>query len=644
MNTSQVEIANVEEYFAQHERKEILRVFTCGSVDDGKSTLIGRLLFDSHLIYEDQLSAVTAESARRGNVDGGFDPSLFTDGLKAEREQGITIDVAYRYFSTASRKFIVADTPGHEQYTRNMATGASNCELAIILVDARNGVTVQTRRHSFIVSLLGIRHVLVAVNKMDQVDYSQARFNEIVNDFTGFAARLELRDINFIPISALDGDNVVNSSENMPWHRGGTLMHYLEHVVIATDRNLIDFRLPVQYVSRPEGGNRGYCGSVASGVVRRGDEIMVLPSRRRSRVKSIVTYDGGLEEAFAPNAVTIVLDDQVDIARGDVLVHPGNLPRMSETLDAMIVWMDEKPLVPGKRYELKHMSKKVGGAVSSIRYRIDVDTFHRQKASELALNEIGRCTLSLNEAIAFDPYRANRATGAFILVDRLSNATVGAGMVIDRSRVQEWTEHWETAPSSPALRSETSHVSSEERAARFGQRPATILLTGRSGAGKTTIAYALERRLFDMGHAANVLDGQNLRLGISRDLGFTATERSEALRRAAEMARVINEAGLICVCAFVSPSEDIRLRMRGLIGDQRMLLVHLSAPLEVCRERDEDGLYALADSGEITDFPGVTAPYEAPASADLVLPTHEISAEESVDRLIAFLKTRGVLG
>ncbi len=644
MKSSQMEIGDIKEYLAQHERKEILRVFTCGSVDDGKSTLIGRLLFDSHLLYEDQLSAVTEESARRGNLDGGFDPSLLTDGLKAEREQGITIDVAYRYFSTASRKFIVADTPGHEQYTRNMATGASNCDLAIILVDASNGVTVQTRRHSFIVSLLGIRHVLVAVNKMDLVDYSEARFNQIVNDFTGFAARLELRDINFIPISALDGGNVVNLSENMPWHRGGTLMHYLEHVVVATDRNLIDFRLPVQYVTRPEAGDRGYCGSVASGVVRRGDEIMVLPSRRRSRVKSILTYDGELEEAFPPNAVNIVLEDQLDVARGDVLVHPGNLPRLGETVDAMIVWMDENPMVQGKRYELKHMSKTVSGAVSSIRYRIDVNTFHRQNTSELALNEIGRCTLSLSEAIAVDPYRTNRVTGSFILVDRLSNATVGAGMVIDRSRVQEWTEHWDTSPSSEALQSELSRVSSEERAARFGQRPATVLLTGLSGAGKTTIAYALERRLFDMGHAANVLDGQNLRLGISRDLGFTRTERSEALRRAAELARVINDAGLICVCAFVSPSEEIRTRMRGVIGEQRMILVHLSAPLEVCRERDEDGLYALADAGEFTDFPGVTATYEAPASPDLVLPTHEISVEESVDRLIAFLKSRGMLG
>ena len=644
MNILQIESADIDEYLEEQERKEILRVFTCGSVDDGKSTLIGRLLFDSRLLYEDQLSAATAESSRRGSIDGGFDPSLLTDGLKAEREQGITIDVAYRYFSTAARKFIVADTPGHEQYTRNMATGASNCDLAIILVDAGNGVTVQTRRHSFIVSLLGIRHVLVAVNKMDLVDYSQARFDRIVTDFTGFAARLELRDINFIPVSALDGDNVVNPSEYMPWYRGGTLMHYLEHVVVATDRNLIDFRLPVQYVSRLTGGERGYCGSVASGVVRRGDEIMVLPSRRRSRVKTIVTYDGELEEAFAPNAVTVVLQDQVDVARGDVLVHPGNLPRMGETVDAMIVWMDEKPLVPGRRYELKHMSKTVGGAVSSLRYRIDVNTFRRQKASELALNEIGRCTLSLSEAIAVDPYRSNRATGSFILVDRLSNATVGAGMVIDRSRVQEWTEHWDTAPSSAALHGETSRVGSEERAARFGQRPVTLLLTGLSGAGKTSVAYALERRLFDTGYAANVLDGQNLRLSISRDLGFTRAERSEALRRAAEMARVVNDAGLICLCAFVAPSEDIRQRMRGVIGAERMLLVHLSAPLEICRQRDQDGLYVLADAGEITDFPGVNAGYEAPASADLVLPTHEITVEESVERLMTLLKSRGVLG
>ena len=357
-----------------------------------------------------------------------------------------------------------------------------------------------------------------------------------------------------------------------------------------------------------------------------------------------MTYDGELNEAFAPNAVTVMLRDQVDVARGDVLVHPGNLPRMGETLDAMVVWMDEKPLVPGKRYQLKHMSKTVTGAVSSLHYRIDVNTFHRQKASELALNEIGRCTLSLSEAIAVDPYRTNRATGSFILVDRLSNATVGAGMAIDRSRVQEWTEHWDTAPSSTALHGETSRVGSEERAARFGQRPATILLTGLSGAGKTTVAYALERRLFDTGYAASVLDGQNLRLSISRDLGFTRAERSEALRRAAEMARVINDAGLICVCAFVAPSEEIRQRMRGVIGAERMLLVHLSAPLDICRKRDQDGLYALADAGEITDFPGVNAGYEPPAAADLVLPTHEITVEESVERLMTLLKSCGVLG
>jgi bifunctional enzyme CysN/CysC len=633
---------DIDAYLAQHERKELLRFLTCGSVDDGKSTLIGRLFYDAKLIYEDTLKSLEKDSASVGTTGGGFDPALFTDGLRAEREQGITIDVAYRYFSTAKRKFIIADTPGHEQYTRNMATGASTCDLAIILVDARHGVVTQTRRHTFIVSLLGIKHVLVAVNKMDLVDFSEEVYERIRDDYRDFAARLDLPDLHFMPISALHGDNIVDASDRLPWYSGPTLMSFLDSVYIGSDRNLQDFRFPVQFVNRPHLDFRGFCGTVASGIVRQGDEVMALPSRRTSRVKSIVTFDGELEEAFSPLSVTLTLEDEIDVSRGDVLVRPGNVPRMEQRFEAMVVWMHDERLVPGKTYLFKQTSKSVTGTVSTLRYQVDVNSLHRKDSPTLELNEIGRCQVSLSEPICFDGYRRNRATGSFIIVDRITNATLAAGMIVDRATGDERRDHWDDVPEVGETEESISQVTAEERQARFGQVPATLLFTGLTGSGKTQIAYAVERRLFEMGRSATVLDGQHMRRGISRDLGFTAEERSENLRRSAEVARVVNNAGLICLAAFVAPSEQVRQRAAEVIGNERFLVVHLSAPVEVCRERDGAGQYERADSGEIANFPGVSAPYEVPSAPDLVLPTHEWPVSRCVDAVIQLLEERGI--
>ncbi|MCH2113828.1 MAG: sulfate adenylyltransferase subunit CysN [Pirellulales bacterium] len=632
---------DIDAYLKQHENKELLRFLTCGSVDDGKSTLIGMLLYEAKMIYEDQLAAVEQASATHGTTGGEFDPALLTDGLKAEREQGITIDVAYRYFSTAKRKFIIADCPGHEQYTRNMATGASTCDLAIILIDARHGVMTQTKRHSFIVSLLGIKHVLVAINKMDLVDFSQERYDEIVREYRDFATRLDMPDQHFIPISALKGDNLLEHSPNMPWHEGATLMHHLENVNIASDRNLIDFRMPVQYVNRPHLDFRGFCGTIASGMVHRGDEVMVLPSRRKSRIKSIVTYDGELEEAFAPLAVTLTTEDEIDISRGDMIVRPENLPSVTNKFDASIVWMADESLVPGKEYWVKHCSKMASGRISTLRYKIDVNTLHRNPAPTLELNEIGRCQVQLNQAIALDGYRRNKGTGSFVIIDRVSNVTVGAGMILDRKTADE-TDHWDDQ-ADEHLHTERSNVTLQERHARFGQKPATLLLTGLAGAGKTTLAYALERRLFHEGRACCVLDGQNMRRGISRDLGFTADDRSENLRRGAEVAKLMNDAGLICIAAMLAPRATVRQKAAEVIGPERFLVVHLDVPVEVCRTRDQKGLYRAADLGEIANFPGVTSAYEAPLSPDLVLQTNDLDPIGCVDQLMALLSERGII-
>ncbi|HWP01807.1 MAG TPA: sulfate adenylyltransferase subunit CysN [Methylococcus sp.] len=502
---------DIHSYLAQHERKELLRFLTCGSVDDGKSTLIGRLLHDSKMIFEDHLAAIQRDSKTVGTTGGDLDLALLVDGLQAEREQGITIDVAYRYFSTSRRKFIIADTPGHEQYTRNMATGASTCDLAIILIDARHGVQTQTRRHSFIVSLLGIRHVIVAVNKMDLVRYSEAMFRRIQADYLAFSEKLDLKDVRFIPISALKGDNVVHRSEAMPWYDGAPLMEILDTIEIARDQNFDDPRFPVQYVNRPNLDFRGYSGTVAAGVFRPGDPILVLPSRKTSRIRSIVTYDGELEEAFPPQAVTLTLEDEIDVSRGDLLVHPERLPFVEDRFLANLVWMHEVPLVPGRPYYLKHTTRTVTGSVARVRHRIDVNTLERHPAAQLGLNEIGLCEIAVSTPLAFDPYSVCKGTGAFIVIDRLSNVTVGAGMIVG-----------------PAGREAgAARVSAEERAARYGQTPVTVCLTG---AGRREMAYALERALFDLGHASVVLDDEGFGMELSR------------------AARLVNHAGLFCLC------------------------------------------------------------------------------------------------
>ena len=634
---------DIDAYLAQHEQKELMRFITCGSVDDGKSTLIGRLLYDAKMIYEDQLASLQQDSKIHGTTGGDFDPALLTDGLKAEREQGITIDVAYRYFSTAKRKFIIADTPGHEQYTRNMATGASTADLAIILVDARHGVMTQTRRHSFITSLLGIKHVLVAINKMDLVNYDEAEYEKTRSNYQEFAARLDIPDLHFIPISALLGDNVVDRTEKMPWYQGRTLMNFLETVYIGSDRNLEDFRFPVQYVNRPNLDFRGFCGTIGSGTIRKGEEILVLPSRKTSTVKDIVTQDGSLDEAVAPSAVTLTLEDEIDISRGDIIVRPGNLPRVADQFQAMVVWMDEDSMVPGKIYVFKHTTSLVTGTINTLRYVVDVNTLHRNNAPVLKLNEIGRCSIKLNEPIAYDGYRRNRTTGAFIIIDRITNVTVGAGMIQDRASDSDRHDHWDNTSQTESLQGQLSNVSLAERSARFGQQPVTLLLTGLTGAGKTTLSYALERVLFDQGRACAVLDGENLRLGISRDLGFSDEDRSENLRRSVEVAKLLNTAGMICIVGLIAPDAAVRQRATDALGEDRCLVVHLSAPVEICRARDTKGQYARAEAGEFANFPGVSALYEEPANPDLVLPTHELSVAECVDQLLKMLVSRGFI-
>src|SRR3984957_19870164 len=634
---------DIQTYLDRNQRKELLRLLTCGSVDDGKSTLIGKLQYDSKSIYEDQLAAVKRDTAKFGTTGeaGGVDLALLTDGLKAEREQGITIDVAYRYFSTDKRKFIIADTPGHEQYTRNMATGASNCQLAIILIDARHGILEQTRRHSFIVSLLGIKHVVVAINKMDLVGFSQEIFDTIRRDYTGFVAKLGIPDVQFIPMSALKGDNVVEKSQSMPWYQGPPLLSHLETVHIASDRNLTYMRFPVQYVLRPNLNFRGFAGTIASGILHKGDEVVALPSGKRSKIKSIVTYDGELEEAFSPMAVTLTLEDEIDVSRGDMLVSPGNQPHVSSQIAATVVWMNEKPFVPGKSYWIKQTTRIVTGEIAELRCGIDVNTLEQRPASQLAMNEVGQVVLSLNQPLAWDPYKINAATGAFILIDRLTNNTVGAGTIIE-PQDRGGGDHWGQEPvAEPTLLKEReSLIAPNERQKKLGHEAVTILLTGLTGSGKATVAFALEKRLFEAGCAVTVLHGTNMRRGLCRDLGFTADDRSENLRRGAEVAKILNDAGLICIAAFVAPHEAVREKAKLAVGADKFLEIYLSAPVEVCKQRDRSGAYALAESGKILQFPGISAAFETPMNADLVLPTHEIEVETAVERIMELLKKR----
>tara|TARA_R110000824_G_scaffold7892_3_gene35679 strand:- start:23184 stop:25085 length:1902 start_codon:yes stop_codon:yes gene_type:complete len=623
---------DIDAYLAQHERKELLHLLTCGSVDDGKSTLIGRLLHDSKMIYEDQLEAIKSDSIKSGTTENGFDLALLVDGLQAEREQGITIDVAYRYFSTAKRKFIIADTPGHEQYTRNMATGASTCELAIILIDARYGVQTQTRRHTFIASLLGIKHIIVAVNKMDLMEFSEDVFNTIKQDYIKFTEELNTGELYFIPISALNGDNVVNRSENTSWYDGETLMWMLENVKISADRNFDDFRFPVQYVNRPNLDFRGYCGTIASGIVRKGDEIIALPSGKKSKIKSIVTYDEELEQAYTPMAITLTLEDELDISRGDMIVHTNNLPTSRDAFTATIVWMNETPLLPGKQYDFKQAARAFSGTITSVHHKVDVNTLETSPTPSLELNEIGLCDLELSQVIHFDSYRQNPSTGAFIVIDRLSNVTVGAGMI-----------ETETAKIRRITKSSTAHVTTEERAARYGQKPVTVMFVGISGSGKSTLAHALERRLFDMGRVSALLDGKAMRLGISKDLSHDAAGRAENLRRSAYIAKYLNDSGVICCAAYVAPNADSREHMMDVIGEDKCIVIYLNPPLEICKQRDPSGIYAAEANVETGTVPGVSFPYEDWANPNLILPTHELDVEECIDRVINVLKEQAIL-
>ncbi|TWU29992.1 sulfate adenylyltransferase subunit CysN [Bythopirellula polymerisocia] len=623
--------------------KEMLRFITCGSVDDGKSTLIGRLLLEAGALHDDQLDALRRDTNKHGTTDDEFDTALLLDGLEDERQQGITIDVAYRYFTTAKRKFIIADTPGHEQFTRNMATGASTADLALILVDASKGILTQTKRHAFIVSLLGIRHVVLAVNKMDLVDFDRSVFESICEDFKEFASSLDVPDIRFVPLSALKGDNVVQPSANTLWYEDGSLLHLLENIYIGSDSNTRDLRFPVQWVNRPDATFRGFSGSIASGRIRVGDEVVVLPSQKTSRIKRIVTHNGDLKEAEAPLSVTITLEDEIDVARGDMIVRPGNRPQVRREIEALLVWMSEQPLATGKSYFMKHTTRKTSAEVHEVRYQIDVNTLHRSASLSLRLNEIGRCQLTLHDPIMVDDYRHNRQTGAFILVDRITNETVAAGLFFDTEGESSPAEHWDDKPQGIHLQRAISHVPETQRAVRYNQQPITILLTGLSGSGKSTIALELERLLFSSGKTCVVLDGQNMRFGISRDLGFSAEERSENLRRAAEIAKILNDSGLICIAAFVAPHQDVRTRAKQLIGPDRLVHIHLDAPVEICRQRDSSGRYVSADRGEISNFPGVTSTYDLPQDATLVLRTDKLSSEQCVNEILELLANNGKL-
>jgi bifunctional enzyme CysN/CysC len=633
---SELIATDIDAYLAEHERKDLLRFLTCGSVDDGKSTLIGRLLHDSKMIYEDQLATLTADSTTQGTTGDAPDLALLTDGLKAEREQGITIDVAYRYFSTARRKFIIADTPGHEQYTRNMVTGASTCQLAIILIDARYGVLPQTKRHTFIASLLGIRNVVVAVNKMDIADWSQDRFNQICEDYRDFAQSLELVDPYFLPMSALLGDNVVDASDNMSWFSGPTLMEHLETVDVEVGIDLERFRMPVQLVVRPDLDFRGFAGTIASGVLKPGDPVISMPSGVGSNVERIVTFDGDLDVAGPGRAVTVTLTDEIDVSRGDLLVKAGEQPFRAHDIDAMIVWMDDTELEPGRQYLLQSSNGLSNASVTLIRHRIDINTLEQEQATSLALNDIALCAITSDRELLFDAYSTNRQTGSFILVDRLSNATVAAGMITGVS------SSWDQAPEASLTR-QMSDITPSERAARLGQQPCTVLLTGLSAAGKSTIATALSRRLFDLGKTAIRLDGENIRLGISRDLGFSAQERSENLRRVAELALLVNKQGIMAIAALAAPKASVRDQARELVGTEHYLEIFVDTPIEVCRERDPNGLYEAADRGDIPQFPGVSATYDRPTNMDLRVDTSTQSIGECVEQIMALLTDRGFL-
>jgi bifunctional enzyme CysN/CysC len=622
--------------------KTLLRIVTTGSVDDGKSTLMGRLLLETRSIREDQFEAIRSVSARRGLDEP--DLSLLLDGLAAEREQAITIDVAYRYFETPRRTFILADCPGHEQYTRNMVTGASNADCAILLVDARRGVLTQSRRHGFIVSLLQVPHVLVVVNKLDLVDYDQSTYQRIVDDYENYARRLDVRDLFFLPASALLGDNVAARSARMSWYEGPTLLQYLESVHVAPDRNLIDFRFPIQSVIRPNLHFRGLAGRISSGAIRPGEEVAALPSGRTSTVASVETVEGPLDEAFAPQSVVLTLADAIDVSRGCMLVRPRNLPHVGNQLDATLCWMDETPLRTGVPYLLKHTTQTVRARVSKLVYRFDIDSLHRQNALELELNDVGRVQIQTTLPLFFDPYKLNRTTGSFILIDPATNRTAAAGIIrgtpspLDAvgAREPRRGRSPNTVPREPG-------VPREVREARNRHRAAVLWLTGLSGAGKTTIGRGLEKALFGRGCQVVLIDGDQLRQGLCGDLGFTLEDRSENIRRAGEVARLLFESGHIVICAFISPMASDRALVRSLVQEGRFFETHVDCAIDICMARDPNGLYRNALTGDIKDFTGISSSYEVPTAPEFTVRAGTDSPEQIIALLLAALEERGII-
>ncbi len=620
---------DIEAYLESQEKKDLLRFITCGSVDDGKSTLIGRLLYDSKLIYEDQLAAVGAESRKFGTQGEAPDLALLVDGLQAEREQGITIDVAYRFFSTDKRKFIVADTPGHEQYTRNMATGASTAELAVILIDARKGVLTQTRRHSYIVSLLGIRHLVLAVNKMDLVGYDQDVFEAIRDDYRAFAAELGIADVQAVPVSALEGENVFEAGGKTPWYDGPTLMEILETTEVAREQASLPMRFPVQYVSRPSADFRGFSGTIASGTLRPGDAIAICPSGAKTRVARIVTASGDLDEAVAGEAVTLVLEDEIDISRGDVIAEAASPPEHADQLAAHVIWMHAEPMLPERAYLMRIGSRFVGAQVTDLRYKVDVNSLEHLAAKTLALNEVAHCNLALDREVAFDPYARNRETGAFILIDRFTNATVGAGMIefgLRRASNLSWHE---------------MKVSKAARADAKKQRPCILWFTGLSGAGKSTIADRLEQKLHTAGRHTYLLDGDNVRHGLNKDLGFTDQDRVENIRRVSEVARLMLDSGLIVLVSFISPFRSERRMARELVEAGEFVEIFVDTPLDVCEARDPKGLYRKARAGEIANFTGIDSDYERPEAAEIVLRADRDGVDELAGQILRYLEAGG---
>ncbi|MEO1966849.1 sulfate adenylyltransferase subunit CysN [Hyphomonas sp.] len=624
---------DIAAYLEKHENKSLLRFITCGSVDDGKSTLIGRLLYDSKMIFEDQLASLEADSKKVGTQGENIDFALLVDGLAAEREQGITIDVAYRFFATDKRKFIVADTPGHEQYTRNMATGASTADVAILMIDARKGILTQTRRHSFITTLLGIRRLVLAVNKMDLVDYDETIFNDIVDDFYAFADELATDlEIQPIPMSALAGVNITNHSDETGWYEGPTLMEYLENVPVGDHRLNAAFRMPVQWVNRPNLDFRGFSGQIASGTVKPGDRVKSMPSGKQSTVERIVTADGDLAEAIAGQSVTLTLADEIDASRGDAIVTADDPTEVSDQFQVRVLWMNEAPLLPGRRYLLKIGAKTVTATVNAPKYGIDVNTLSDVPAKTLELNQIGVTTISLDQPITFDPYDVNRNLGGFILIDRMSNDTVGLGL-IDFALRRASNIHWQSMD-----------VDRNALAEQKGQKPAVLWFTGLSGSGKSTIANALQKRLFALGKHTFSLDGDNVRHGLNRDLGFTDADRVENIRRVANVAKLMSDAGLITLVSFISPFRAERRMARNMMADGEFIEIHIDTPLDVAEQRDVKGLYKKARAGEIKNFTGISSPYEAPENPELRIDTVNRNPDDAAEEILDYLKEHGFLG